>query len=104
MEVSPHASRLVNSYHGRLEWPKCAVSIVVMGRERERDCPEDLLSDDVCVMTRLDFEAAVVGPQVHGYADASDTALVDLKMCQWRSNSLVLMFDAHHLSRLCTSY
>lgn len=65
---------------GKLEWPTClAVSIAVMGREGKRDCPEDLLSDDIRIMARFDFEAAVVGPQVNRYADASDTALIDLR-------------------------
>jgi hypothetical protein len=40
--------------------------------------PGYLLSDHVGFVVRLDFEAAVVGPEVDGNADASDTALVDL--------------------------
>lgn len=40
--------------------------------------PRYLLSDHICIMARLDFKAAVVGPEIHGYADASDTALVYL--------------------------
>jgi len=40
--------------------------------------PGYLLSDHVGFVVRLDFEAAVVGPEVDGDADASDAALVDL--------------------------
>jgi hypothetical protein len=40
--------------------------------------PGYLLSDHVGFVVRLDFEAAVVGPEIDGDADASDTALVDL--------------------------
>lgn len=42
--------------------------------------PTNLLSDQVGFVVCLDFEAAVVGPEIHGDADASDTALVDLRM------------------------
>ena len=42
--------------------------------------PRDLLSDHVGFVVCLGFEAAVVGPEVDGIADASDTALVDLHM------------------------
>ena len=40
--------------------------------------PRDLLSDHVGFVVCLDLEAAVVGPEVNGNADASDAALVDL--------------------------
>lgn len=40
--------------------------------------PGNLLSDHVGFVVRLDLEAAVVGPEVDGNANASDTALVDL--------------------------
>ena len=42
--------------------------------------PRDLLSNHVGFVVRLGLEAAVVGPEVDGNADASDTALVDLHM------------------------
>ena len=42
--------------------------------------PSDLLSDHVGFVVCLGLEATVVGPEVDGNADASDTALVDLHM------------------------
>jgi hypothetical protein len=42
--------------------------------------PRDLLSDHIGFVVCLGFEAAVVGPEVNGVADASDTALIDLHM------------------------
>ena len=57
--------------------------------------PRDLLSDHVGFVVCLGLEAAVVGPEVDGNADASDTALVDLHMS---ARSDVLSSDrAHHL-------
>ena len=55
------------------------VRAVVMGNGRE-GMPRDLLSDHVGFVVCLGLEAAVVGPEVDGNADASDTALVDLHM------------------------
>jgi len=40
--------------------------------------PVHLLSDHVGFVIRLDLEAAVVGPEINGDADASDAALVNL--------------------------
>lgn len=42
--------------------------------------PEDLLSDHVGLVIGLDLEAAVVGPEVDRNANASDSALVNLRM------------------------
>ena len=42
--------------------------------------PRDLLSNQLGFVVRLGFEATVVGPEIDGIADASDTALVDLLM------------------------
>lgn len=57
--------------------------------------PSDLLSDHVGFVVCLGLEAAVVGPEVDGNADASDTALVNLHSSA-RSN--MLSSDcAHHL-------
>lgn len=39
-----------------------------------------LLSYDVGIVAGLDFEGAVVRPQVNGIGDACNTALVDLRM------------------------
>ena len=57
--------------------------------------PSDLLSDHVGFVVRLGFEAAVVGPEVDGIADASDTALVDLRVSA--HSNLLLSNCAHHL-------
>jgi len=57
--------------------------------------PRDLLSDHVGFVVRLGFEAAVVGPEVDGIADASDTALVDLHMSA--PSDMLLSDCAHHL-------
>lgn len=51
--------------------------------EEER---QDLLSDDVVVVTCVHLEAAIVGPKVNRSGDGAYTALV------------------HHLSGLCASY
>lgn len=65
-----------------------------MGNGRE-GMPRDLLSDHVGFVVCLGLEAAVVGPEVGGNADASDTALVDLHMS---ARSDMLSSDcAHHL-------
>lgn len=40
--------------------------------------PRDLLSDQIGFVIRLDFEAAVVGPEIDRNADAGDAALVNL--------------------------
>ena len=57
--------------------------------------PRDLLSDHVGFVVRLGLEAAVVGPEVDGNADASDTALVDLHMSA--QFNMLLSNHAHHL-------
>ena len=56
---------------------------------------QDLLSDQFGFVVGLSLEAAVVGPEIDGNADASDTALVDLHMSA-RSNMLSTNY-AHHL-------
>lgn len=59
--------------------------------------PRDLLSDHVGFVVCLGFEAAVVGPEVDGIADASDTALVDLHMSarfDMLSRAIVLTISA----------
>lgn len=58
--------------------------------------PRDLLSDQFGFVVRLGFEATVVGPEIDGIADASDTALVDLHVSA-RSNVLLSSGCAHHL-------
>jgi hypothetical protein len=55
-----------------------------MGRVR-RGNARYLLSDHVGFVVCLDLEAAVVGPEVNGNADASDAALVDLPRVSPRS-------------------
>lgn len=42
--------------------------------------PGNLLSDHIGLVIGLDLEAAVVGPEVDRNADASDSALVDLRV------------------------
>lgn len=55
------------------------VRAVVMGMGRlRRGNARNLLSDHLGFVVCLDLEAAVVGPEVNGNADASDAALVDL--------------------------
>lgn len=39
-----------------------------------------LLSDGVVVVVRLDFEGAVVSPEIYGRRDARNTALIDLTL------------------------
>ena len=51
-----------------------AVSITVANRL----IAQNLLSDDVGIVAGLNFESAVVGPQVDRDIDASNTALVNL--------------------------
>jgi len=63
--------------------------------------PSDLLSDHVGFVVCLGLEAAVVGPEVDGNADASDTALVNLHLSA-RSNMLS-SGCAHHLCCLRSS-
>ena len=51
----------------------------------------NLLSNDIRVMTSLDLEAAVVGPQVNGVRNTGYTAFIDLNPhiqladCSWCS-------------------
>lgn len=40
--------------------------------------PRDLLSDQIGFVVCLDFEAAVVGPEIDRNADAGDATLIDL--------------------------
>lgn len=49
------------------------------GRGKGKGSPGNLLSDHVRVVIRLHLEAAVVSPKVDRGANASDTALVDLR-------------------------
>ena len=76
------------------------VRAVVMGMGRlRRGNARNLLSDHLGFVVCLDLEAAVVGPEVNGNADASDAALVDLAPCQLAS-CLLEACSAHHLCRL----
>ena len=60
--------------------------------------PSDLLSDHVGFVVCLGLEATVVGPEIDGIADASDTALVDLHMSA--RSDMLSSGCAHHLSCL----
>lgn len=55
--------------------------------------PGNLLSGHVGIVVCLGLEATVVGPEVDGNADASDTALVDLRLSAY---SGVLQIDCTH--------
>lgn len=57
--------------------------------------PRDLLSDHLGFVVRLGLEATVVGPEIDGIADASDTALVDLHMSA--RSDMLSSGCAHHL-------
>ena len=64
------------------------------GQGRE-GMPENLLSSHVGIVVCLGLEAAVVGPEVDGNVDASDTAFVNLRLSAYSS---VLHIDCtHHL-------
>jgi hypothetical protein len=52
--------------------------------------PVYLLSDHVWLVVRLNLEAAVVGPEVNGNANASDAALIDLSCV-----SAVFLYSKH---------
>lgn len=63
--------------------------------------PSNLLSDYVCIVRGLDFEAAVVRPQVDGCTDTGDAAFIDLRARQHTSLlSRIVLYVSHHLSRL----
>jgi hypothetical protein len=68
--------------------------------------PGNLLSDHVGFVVRLDLEAAVVGPEVDGNANASDTALVDLarvSSCFVYSRHVVLTISAASVPAMANS-
>lgn len=46
--------------------------------EEREGLPKYLLSDQIRIMTRVDLEAAVVGPQIDGDTYTGNSALVDL--------------------------
>ena len=55
-----------------------ATLVLVIDNRRERDRPNNLLSDHVVIVTRINLEAAVIGPEVDRSADACDSALIHL--------------------------
>ena len=44
----------------------------------EESCPEYLLANDIGVVARLDFEGAVIRPEIDGICDACNSAFIDL--------------------------
>jgi len=76
-----------------------------MGRVR-RGNARYLLSNHLGFVVRLDLEAAVVGPEVNGNADASDAALVDLpRVSAWivYSRYVVLTISAASVPAIANS-
>lgn len=74
------------------------------GQGRENILSGCLLSNHICVMAGLNFEGAVVGPEIDGIPDAGDAALVHL----WPVSTVPAPrrhdVATHHLRRLCASY
>jgi hypothetical protein len=65
-------------------WAVVRAAGYVHGRAGEgKGCPANLLSDHVDVVGSVALESAVVGPEVHRAADASDRALIDLPAYEW---------------------
>jgi hypothetical protein len=83
------------------------VRAVVMGMGRvRRGNARYLLSNHLGFVVRLDLEAAVVGPEVNGNADASDAALVDLpRVSAWivYSRYVVLTISAASVPAIANS-
>lgn len=63
------------------------------GQGRE-GMPGNLLSGHVGIVVCLGLEATVVGPEVNGNADASDTAFVNLRLSAY--SSVLQIVCAHH--------
>lgn len=54
------------------------IALVWLRADGGKGLPVNLLSNHIRIVACLDFEATVVGPEIDGDADASDTTFVDL--------------------------
>lgn len=61
---------------------------------------QNLLSSHICIVTRVDFEGAIIRPQVGRYTDAGNAALVDLCMLISLILPRLILNMLYHLSGL----
>jgi hypothetical protein len=84
-------------YHDKVR----AVSVTVTGKER-KPVIIYLLSNDVKIMGSLRLEGAVVGPQINGGGDASNTPFVNLGNPELAPACAVERAPSYHVRCFCT--